>query len=219
MQGMQSSLWTALPGIINSFNPVKRTCEVQPTLMARVRDAKGEFKWVQLPMLVDCPVIFPSGGGFTLTFPLAKGDECLVIFASRCIDSWWQSGGIAVQAELRMHDLSDGFVMPGPRSVPNVEPAISASDVQLRSDDGSAYISIDASKNIHLVTPVQVTIQAPGGLAINANTTITGTLNTSGEITAPDVALTTGPLPSIAIHRHGGVSGGGSSTSPPTAGT
>ena len=33
-------------------------------------------------------MVFPGGGGFALTFPVAAGDECLVVFASRCIDDY-----------------------------------------------------------------------------------------------------------------------------------
>ena len=64
------------------------------------------------------PVVFPGGGGFALTFPVAAGDECLVVFASRCIDAWWQSGGVGEPMEPRMHDLSDGFALIGVRSQP-----------------------------------------------------------------------------------------------------
>ena len=115
-QGLQAGLWTALPGIVTKFDPAKMTCEVQPAIKGYVRGPKGDASWVKMPLLVDCPVVFPGAGGFTLTFPIKAGDEVLVIFAARCIDSWWQSGGIQVQAELRLHDLSDGFVIPGPRS-------------------------------------------------------------------------------------------------------
>src|SRR6187431_703340 len=88
--GMQARLWTCVPGIIQSFDPAKRTCVVQPAIKALVQAPDGTESWVALPLLVDCPVQFPGGGDVVLTFPLKTGDECLVVFASRCIDSWWQ---------------------------------------------------------------------------------------------------------------------------------
>ncbi|MGC8050122.1 Gp138 family membrane-puncturing spike protein, partial [Salmonella enterica] len=78
----------------------------------------------------------------SMTFPVAQGDECLVVFASRCIDSWWQSGGIQEQAELRMHDLSDGFAILGFRSQPRALSNISTTSAQLRSDDGATFIDL-----------------------------------------------------------------------------
>ena len=118
LQGWQADLWTAMPGHIASFDPATQTCEVQPGLKLKITGPaiasltpgadpttvpEGSSAWMTLPKLQDCPVHFPSGGGYTLTFPVAVGDECLVVFGSRCIDSWWQSGGIQQQATMRMH--------------------------------------------------------------------------------------------------------------------
>ena len=139
--GAQSRLWTSLPGIVDSFDPARMVCNVQPTITALARRDDGVIDEIQMPLLLDCPVVFPGGGGVTLTFPIAPGDEVLVVFASRCIDSWWQLGGVQGQAELRMHNLSDGFVLPGVRSQPRRLP-VDTTAAQLRSDDGATYIEI-----------------------------------------------------------------------------
>lgn len=177
----QSQIWTAIPGIIQSFDPLHMTCTVQPAIQAKVFGADNSVSDVSLPLLVDCPVQFPAGGGCALTFPVAKYDECLVVFSSRCIDAWWQSGGIQAQAEMRMHDLSDGFVLLGFRSVPRVIPSISLTAVQLRSDDGLAYVEVTSSGHI-------ANIVAPGGVNINGvhfdssgNMSNVGTLHANGE--------------------------------------
>lgn len=236
LAGLQASIWTALPGIVQSFDAAKRTCVVQPTLQANVQAPDGSKSWVTLPLLLDCPVVFPGGGGFVLTFPLAEGDECLVVFASRCIDAWWQSGGIQVQAELRMHDLSDGFVIPGPRSAPAVEPGISTSAVQLRSTDGSAFIEIDPGGNVAITAPGDVTATAGGSISATAgsvvtieaptinligdvnlqgnfaqtggNATMSGSLTTTGQVKAAGIPLST--------HKHTGVTAGGATSGGPT---
>ncbi|WP_284703877.1 Gp138 family membrane-puncturing spike protein, partial [Escherichia coli] len=77
------------------------------------------------------------------TFPVKEGDECLVIFADRCIDFWWQSGGVQEPVDGRMHDLSDAFCIVGPQSQAKKISGISASAVELRSDDGSAKLSLN----------------------------------------------------------------------------
>lgn len=193
--GLQAGLWTALPGIVVSFDPALMTCSVQPAIMALQQSPDGSAQFVKLPVLVDCPVMFQGGGGFTLTFPVAAGDECLVVFASRCIDSWWNDGKVGVQSELRMHDLSDGFVLAGVRSRPHALPGVSAADVQLRSNDGTAHIGLDASKNVWAVTPGNIhadaggtaEVTAPGGITLNGDVQVNGTLHTTGSITAPDI--------------------------------
>ena len=119
LDGRQAEMWTALPGIVQSFDPAAMTVSVQPAVAGRISDEAGKAASVDLPILPDVPVVFPGGGGFALTFPVAAGDECLVVFASRCIDAWWQSGGVGEPMEPRMHDLSDGFALVGVRSQPH----------------------------------------------------------------------------------------------------
>ncbi|CAN0620528.1 Gp138_N domain-containing protein [Burkholderia multivorans] len=180
LRGWQAGIWTALPGIIDSFDDVAMTCVVQPAIKVPVRASDGTVTTVALPQLVDCPVQFPAGGNCTLTFPVKPGDECLVVFASRCIDAWWQSGGVQEQAELRMHDLSDGFALLGVRSRPRALANVSATSTQLRSDDGATYIDLNP-------TLQKVKIVAPGGFDVvaplstfSAAVTITGLLTFVG---------------------------------------
>lgn len=222
LDGFQTTFWTALPGIIQSFNAEQMTCVVQPSIQATVMDADGKQKWVSLPQCLDCPVMFPSAGGFSLTFPIKAGDECLLIFASRCIDSWWNSGGVAVQAELRMHDLSDGFVMLAPKSRPNwLTPPADANSVQLRSDDGEAFISIDSAKDIKATTTGNIetdsfsliavasnaaVVDAPNIIA-TGNVTVNGNLIVTGTVTMGDASI--GDVTSFLHHQHFADGGGG----------
>src|SRR5574343_122065 len=134
LQGWQSGVWTALPCIVQSFNAAAMTIVARSAIRGVIRNPQGSEYELEMPLLLDVPVIFPSGGGFTLTFPITEGDECLVVFASRCIDSWWQLSGVQGQAEFRMHDLSDGLAFVGPRSQPRAVSGISTTAVQLRTD-------------------------------------------------------------------------------------
>jgi hypothetical protein len=150
LDGKQAEMWTALPGIVESYDAERQTCTVQPTIKGKVEAQGGAVSSVALPLLVDVPVIFPSGGGFTLTFPIAQGDECLVVFSSRCIDAWWQSGGVQEPLEARMHDLSDGFAIVGPRSQARKLADVSTTNTQLRTDDGATYIEIQPGGKVRI---------------------------------------------------------------------
>lgn len=180
---MRAGLWTALPGIIQSFSgggDFPLTCAVQPAIKVLVRQQDGTIASTPLPMLVDCPVQFPSGGNCSLTFPVAPGDECLVVFASRCIDGWWQSGGVQEQAEIRMHDLSDGFVLLGFRSRPRALSSVSTTATQLRSEDGSTYIEMNPTlQKVRIVAPGGFDVVAPLS-TFSAAVTITGLLTFVG---------------------------------------
>lgn len=205
-----ANTWTALPGEIVSIDP-KRGATVQPTIQAEVTNQDGSTSVATIPLLLDCPVQFPEGGDTVLTFPVKPGDECLIVFASRCIDAWWQSGGVQPQAELRMHDLSDGFVLLGFRSQPHITENISESAVELRSKDGATKISLDPSAQTIAMT-------APGGATITADVTIDGDLTVTGKIHADgeidsSADVKTGAI-SLKNHKHGGVTTGGGQTGP-----
>lgn len=204
----QSKLWTSLPGIIQSFDPLAMTCVVQPAIQSFVTGDDGSMVLTTLPLLLDCPVQFPAGGGCTLTFPVKPNDECLIVFASRCIDSWWQSGGIQAQAELRMHDLSDGFALLGFRSQPRVISGISGTAAQLRSDDGQAFVEVNPTSHaINAITTGPMTASAAGGMTltaplvtINGDIQVNGRVDTTGDVKAGTISLQT--------HRTSGVTPG-----------
>ena len=191
--GRLARLWTALPGIVQVFDPVRLTCSVQPTINGTAIQQDGSTQPIQMPMLLDCPVMFPQGGGVSLTFPIAAGDEVLVVFASRCIDAWWQQGGVQGQAEFRMHDLSDGFVIPGCRSQPRKFTA-SATAAQLRTDDGSAFIELNpVSKAINATTTGAITATAGGNVSANAGGNITASAGGNANVTASGSVAITAP--------------------------
>lgn len=146
LRGMMSELWSALPGIVESVDLERQTVTVQPATKSRIRLDDGTYTSVPLPLLPDVPIVFPRGGGFALTFPIQPGDECLVIFADRCIDAWWQSGEVQEQADLRQHDLSDGIAIFGPCSQPRKLSDVSADSVQLRSEDAQTTVTLGSGK-------------------------------------------------------------------------
>ena len=194
--GKQAGIWTAIPGIIQSFDPEALTCEVQPAIKGRRREADGTIKVENLPLLLDCPVVFPRGGGCSLTFPIKPGDECLVVFASRGIDFWWQNGGIQPPPEPRMHDLSDGFVIPGPYSQPKKIGNVNTSAVQLRSDDGEAYLEINPDSH-------DIKINTSGDFSSNCKNFSLTAENVSFNCNKFDVN-------SPQINLNGAINGGGS---------
>src|SRR5690348_3603604 len=93
-RAMQRRIWTAIPGIVDRFDATRMVVDVQPAINGRAKSPKGEFSSLQMPKLLDCPVLWQGGGGVTFTFPIAAGDECLIVVASRCIDDWWTQGGV-----------------------------------------------------------------------------------------------------------------------------
>lgn len=196
--------WKSMPAQVVSFSAAENTVSAQITLLGQVTDEQGKITNVPYPVLIHCPVVWPKAGGFVFTLPVSVGDEVLMVFADRCIDSWWQSGGLNNQPiEARIHDLSDGFALVGVSSQPHVVPNVSTTEAHLRTMDGNTYLAITSSGVIKAV--------APSGFAVTGNITATG------EITA----LAGNPLTKVELstHTHTGVTSGGGSSGPPTPGS
>lgn len=187
LAGHQAGLWTALPGVVLSYDAASQTVEVQPSIQAIQLLSDGSTVPIDLPPCVDVPVLFMTGGGYTLTFPIKAGDECLIVFASRCIDNWWQLGGDSPQpqAELRMHDLSDGFAIIGPRSqVKMLSPAPITGGVELRSDDRASRVTIDDAGNIFIKsTAANVQVDTGGDILATASGDLIATVGGDANVT------------------------------------
>ncbi|MBU9819913.1 translation initiation factor IF-2 [Rahnella sp. BCC 1045] len=219
---ISNQIRVAMPGIIQSFDPVTVTCSVLPAIKGSDASTTGTES-ADLPLLVDVPVVFPRGGGVTLTFPVKTGDECLLIFSDRCIDFWWQSGGVQEPVDTRQHDLSDGFAIVGPQSQAKKISGISANSAQMRSDDGSTYFELNpTTQTINIVAPGGFNVTAPLS-TFSAAVTVKGLLTWMGgmvgSIASGTAATITGAIKFIGTlssngkdisdqHTHSGVQTG-----------
>jgi phage baseplate assembly protein gpV len=220
LDARQVKMWTSLPGIVQTVDLNKLTVTVQPAIQSLVGKPDGTRVPTNLPLLPDVPIVTPHGGGYSLTFPHAPNDEILTVFSSRCIDNWWANGGVQPQFENRVHDLSDGFALPGPFSQKTKIGGVSTSTVQLRSDDGTLFVEVDLpNKRVHLVSNgITLSLDsAAGEVIVTAPTVkINGNLDVSGEIRR---GVGTGDQVTLGAHRHGTGGTSASSTVPPTPGT
>jgi hypothetical protein len=139
LDARQAQMWTAIPIEIDSWDAEKNLCVANPMTKATVRKSDGSQERVKLPQLQDVQVVFPHGGGHTLTFPLKKSDEGIAIIMNRSLDQWYEKSGEQNQISARMHDLSDAVVFVGLNTKPTLEKkrlkGISTESTQLRYDD------------------------------------------------------------------------------------
>jgi hypothetical protein len=130
---------TTLPGIIQDFDPATQTATVVPA----VKRFFVQHGWVSLPPCMKVPVEFPRAGNFIITFPVKKGDECELAFNERCIDDWWDHGGIQERSDERMHDLSDAVARLGVSSRGRVPANIATDALEIRTLDGQTLIRVE----------------------------------------------------------------------------
>lgn len=148
LDSFANSLRVAIPAVVQSFDPVAQTVVLQPLIKERIQNPDLTQSWVQLPLLLDVPVVFPRAGGFAMTMPITAGDEGIALFQDMCFDQWWVAGGVQIQAEKRRHDLSDAVFLPGVWNQTRTLPNFSTTAAQLRNDAGTSYISINNDGSI-----------------------------------------------------------------------
>ncbi len=189
-------------GVVKAFYP--GDAETAPTVDVEIAITQvtsvaldGTRTYASYPELVTIPVSFQQGGGCIHTFPVAAGDECLILFNDVQIDSWVDSGAGLPPPMNRTHDFSDAIALVGVRSNPRGIAGISATTSQLRSVDGSTYVELDAEgQAVNIVAPAGMNIIAPF-------------VKVSGDVLAGDDEI------SLVHHVHDGVQSGGSNTGEP----
>lgn len=104
---MSRDINTCIPGVVERKNS-DNTVEVKPA----IKKVYSDGRVVELPLLLDVPVLYPFSSKFSLSWPLEKGDPVIVIFSQRSIERWKSRGGVQLPGDRRHHDLSDGFCLP-----------------------------------------------------------------------------------------------------------
>jgi hypothetical protein len=140
------------------MDPVTQTVTVQIAIQERVQRPAGAVWWDVQP-IVMVPVVIPRAGGYSVTLPVKKGDEGLLVFCDTCFDFWWANGqsnapvaantGVASGSQrqnvVRRHHVHDCGFIPGMYSQPNKLSNYSTSSLQIRRDDGTVLIDVSAA--------------------------------------------------------------------------
>jgi hypothetical protein len=138
-------------GTIQSFNSSNQTVSAsinyQKTLF-QLNSTTGLYQPVleTYPTTVNCPLVVLRGGTVSMTFPIAVGDECLLLFNDRDIDNWFTSGATTQgNATGRLHAFSDAIALVGVKSTPNVLTAYDT--VRALLTNGNVAIGVNPSTN------------------------------------------------------------------------
>ena len=187
---------TSYPGKIVTFDAATQSAVVQVARERYVDNLDGLNILEESPLLIQVPVHFPQGGGYSLTFPVTKGDNCLVMFAERGCSHWVQRGAMKIGVFAtgvpkpdfhRMFDVNDSFALVGFNPVPQAIPNFQAASVELRSADRSQRITFIPGGLVEVRTPTIVdvvasTVNIKGNVNIDGNVTVTGTITANGVI-------------------------------------
>lgn len=115
-----SDVHVSMPGVVLSYDATHQSAMVRPMLQARAQDPAGTGDWlpVALPDLPGVPVVFAGAGGARLTFPVATGDPCWLVFCDRSLDNWKSTtlGQVPVDPVAEsQHAIADAVAFVGGR--------------------------------------------------------------------------------------------------------
>lgn len=210
MSNSKSKALHTFPARIEEYFPETQTATVNICAEDVYNDIEGLDQisdWVLIP---DVPVLTMSGGDFALTFPIVKGESCMITFSQIGYDHWFvedrDTGGLLFgipQPHLsRSFCLEDGFCFVGFNTLPRTFKQVSTTDVVLRNRPLTSTISIKPDGTIELKTISKVDVIAPNvnvqAAVVDVQATTSTTVTTpvaavnatqTATVTAPNVAV------------------------------
>ena len=192
-------------GEIVSFNPSTQTAEVQIKML---RPYNGELK--KYPILLDCPCVVLGGGKGRVTFPIEKGDSCVVLFNDKDIDNWYASGQTMQPRSTRMHSFSDAIALVGLHNKLNKISDYLSDGTELKY--GSSTIKLQDNKITISNGTAQIEMSS-GSITITGNdvSVVAPTVSFSGAVSIA-TSLTVAGKDIGPEHQHSGVATGSGNT-------
>ena len=128
---------TAVPGIVDAYNPATRRAIVQPATDITLTDNATRSRAI----LLDIPVLWPGGGGWFVHAPLRRGDAVLIVTSERDISAFKQTNQQGPLPTTRVMSEADGVAIPMFTPPDGDAPAV-LDGITLQSGDGSTRITL-----------------------------------------------------------------------------
>lgn len=172
---------------VQSFNSEDQTVTATmnyPKTFFKLNDLTQLYEPVSVnyPTLVDCPAIVLGGGKSAVTFPIQKGDECLILFNDRDLENWFSGGQNSPVASGRLHSFSDGIALVGLRSLDNSIEDYDTTRAVLRNDKAMVGVGPHLVKISNDMTTLKTLLDT---LITDLNTLITQTAAITVICSAP----------------------------------
>lgn len=137
-------LHTCLPAKVERYDAEKQQADVTPVLKRVYLDEDDAEQEVDYPVITNVPVAFPRGGGFSLSWPLAKGDPVWLVFAERSLDGYLETDGATPldPKDARRHNISDAVCYPGGGTFTNASDIAHAEDLVVGIEGGALELHI-----------------------------------------------------------------------------
>lgn len=179
-------------GIVEEYDPLTRVAKIKIANKLVTGQNKDGTQKTQDYAPIYSKVWFFGWGDKGITHPILQGQEGILLFNDRELESWHINGGVNPLSYYRSHNLSDSIFICGLSSLPNI----------IENSQNSLNLFYQTNN-------IQIT---ENGVIINADTTINGNLTVNGQINATGDIIANGI--SLLNHIHGNGNDGQDTTAP-----
>lgn len=173
-------------GIVDEYNPETRIAKILIANKMLIGQNADGSQVTQNYAPIYSKVWFFGWGNVGMTHPIEKGQEGILLFADRELESWYINGGINPLGEIRAHSLSDSIFITGLTSTPNMTATLQNC---LNLFYGTKSLRINEN-----------------GITINGDLIVNGNITATGDIVAGGISLKN--------HLHGNGNQGQDTTAP-----
>ena len=196
---------TCIPGVVKEYDHITRRARVQPAVDLLLTDGTT----LEKPIILDVPVIFPAGGGYTVHFPLIPDDPVMLFFSERDIANFKEKLEVGPPLSADIMAIQHAVCIPG-FVAPDV--ALAGNGLVLQTNDGTTYVHV-LDGRAEVVTDGDAIVTAAGMATVTApdvhvvgNVTVYGNMAVYGRVDLPYGTYIDGL--DYATHEHYGVSTG-----------
>ena len=173
-------------GIVDEYNPETRIAKILIANKMLIGQNEDGSQVTQSYAPIYSKVWFFGWGNVGITHPIEKGQEGILLFSDRELESWYINGGVNPLGEIRAHSLSDSIFITGLTSTPNMTATLQNC---LNLFYGTKSLRIDEN-----------------GITINGDLVVNGNITATGDIVAGGISLKN--------HLHGNGNQGQDTTAP-----
>ncbi len=144
------SLHTCFPAKVLAYDVAAQTVDVEPQIMRELQDDEGHLEHEKLPVIYDVPIQWYRGGGCYIGVPLKVGDFVEIQCAEQSLLVWRDKGDVSEPGISQAHGLNGCMARPGWFPDTRKLESVSATDLVIGKDDGSASIRIKPDGTVAL---------------------------------------------------------------------
>ena len=163
----KANLHTSIPGIVQEYTAATKRAKVQIALRLLMTD--GET--MPRPVILNVPVVHPSGGGWIIHLPLQADDAVLLVFSERGIQAFKETFGISDPPRHAFFQERDAVAIPGFGAL-SITP-VSTTGLVAQNEEGTIYLQMEPDGTVNVTTPGAVTVDAGGNATVNSGGSIT----------------------------------------------